>query len=206
MFARTASLPEVDHDPIVRLHDLSWSQYLALREMRGERATPRIAYASGEIELRSPGRNHEALKKRIARLLEAWADEMGVDLQAYGSWTLEREEAERAVEPDECYVLGDGDASVPDLALEVVWSSGGFDKLALYAPLGVREVWTWRAGTLAVHVLRDVAYVRASRSALFPSLDLDAMLAFVEEPNQSAAVRAWRALLRRAQSVSPLNG
>lgn len=197
MTSATAPLPTLEHDHIVLLHDLNWSQYEALRAMRGDRSSPRIAFLDGELELMSPSRNHEAIKSQLGRLLEAWAEERGVDLQSYGSWTLEGAAAQRAVEPDECYIVGAQPQDVPDLAIEVVWTSGGVDKLAIYASLGVGEVWVWQAGALSVHVLRDCAYLRAPRSALFPGLILDDMLRFVEVPNQSAAVRAWRALLRR---------
>lgn len=196
MTSATAPLPTQEHDHIVLLHDLNWSQYEALRAMRGDRSSPRIAFLDGELELMSPSRNHEAIKSQLGRLLEAWAEERGVDLQSYGSWTLEGARAQRAVEPDECYVVGAQAREVPDLAIEVVWTSGGVDKLAIYASLGVGEVWVWQAGALSVHVLRDGAYLRAPRSALLPGLILDDMLRFVEVPNQSAAVRAWRALLR----------
>ena len=198
MTRATAPLPAMEHDHIVLFHDLNWSQYEALRAMRGDRSSPRIAFLDGELELTRPSRNHEAIKSQLGRLLEAWAEERGVDLQSYGSWTLEGAAVQRAVEPDECYVVGAQPRDVPDLAIEVVWTSGGVDKLAIYASLGVGEVWVWQAGAISVHVLRDGAYLRAARSALLPGLILDEMLRFVEVANQSAAVRAWRALLRGA--------
>ena len=191
-----AHLPALGHDDIVMLHGLSWAQHEALRAMRGDRSIPRIAFLDGELELTRPSRNHEAIKSQLGRLLEAWAEERGVDLQSHGSWTLEGAAAQRAVEPDERYVVGAQPRDVPDLAIEVVWTSGGVEKLAMYASLGVGEVWVWQAGALSVHVLRDGAYLRSPRSALLPALDLDDLLRFVEVPNQSAAVRAWRGLLR----------
>jgi Uma2 family endonuclease len=200
MSALAERIPEAHHDRdhLVRLHDISWAQYETILAIRGDRSHPRIAYLEGELELMSPGRSHEAIKKRIARLLEAWAEEAGVDLEAFGSWTVKDELVQRGVEPDECYVVGVREAAVPDLAIEVVWTSGGLDKLSLYAPLGVREVWTWQAGALTVHALHKGAYVRAARSHLLPSLDLDLLLRFVDEPNQTAAVRAYRKRLRDA--------
>jgi hypothetical protein len=52
---------------------------------------------------------------------------------------LEDKQVERGVEPDECYVLGDvAEPARPDLAIEVVWSSGGINELEIYRKLGVR--------------------------------------------------------------------
>lgn len=124
-----------------------------------------MCYLAGELELMSPSRNHERIKAMFGRLLWVWAEERGVALNAYGSWTLKSEPDARGAEPDDCYVVGDRDAEVPDLAIEVVWTSGGLDKLAVYAPLGVREVWTWSEGRLAVHVLRAGRYVAATAGA-----------------------------------------
>ncbi|MEG4506483.1 Uma2 family endonuclease [Microcoleus sp. F6_B4] len=36
--------------------------------------------------------------------------------------------------------------AIPDLAIEVVFTSGGIDKLQLYKRLGIPEVWFWEDG------------------------------------------------------------
>ena len=95
-----------DHDSIVRLHDVPWDEFEGLIAARGESPTPRVAYLAGELELVSPSRNHEAIKSMFGRLIEAWAEETGVDLQAYGSWLIKKKRARRGAEPDECYVVG----------------------------------------------------------------------------------------------------
>src|SRR5262245_44322742 len=99
-----------DADQRVRLHGLSWDDYEALLAMRGESSAVRITYLEGEVELMSPGRPHETDKKRLGRLLEAWAEENGTVLEGFGSWTLKRREAERGAEADECYVIGRPDS------------------------------------------------------------------------------------------------
>jgi Uma2 family endonuclease len=88
------------------------------------------------------------------------------------------------------------DARLPDLALEVVHSPGGPDKLEVYRRLGVGEVWFWLRGELSVHVLRTKGYVRASRSALFQKLDLKQLARFVKHPSSARAPGLYRADLR----------
>jgi Uma2 family endonuclease len=113
-------------DDNIVLRDVTWADYQRLLEIRGDRPVPRLTYLEGALELMTPSRSHESLKSMIGRLVEAWCLEKGVGITPYGSWTLESKEAERGVEPDECYVLGD--AAEPercDLAIEVIWSSGG---------------------------------------------------------------------------------
>ena len=63
------------------LSGANWEAYERLLELRGERRVPRITYLEGQLELMSPSRYHEIDKKRLARLLEAWAEEKGIALE-----------------------------------------------------------------------------------------------------------------------------
>ena len=93
-------------DQRVRLHSISWSEYESLLAMRGEHSGVRITYLEGEVELVTPSIDHEALKKRLARLLEAYAEEKDLELEGYGSWTVKSGSKARGVEADECYTIG----------------------------------------------------------------------------------------------------
>jgi Uma2 family endonuclease len=190
-----------DRDQRVILYGVPWAQYEALLALRGEGAGVRMTYLQGALELMSPSINHEAIKTLVARLVEAYAEEANLPLNGYGSWTLRSEPKERGLEPDECYVLGTPEADVPDLAIEIAYSRGGLNKLDVYRGLGVREVWLWHEGSLAVYVLNAGAYERAAASALLPELDLELLLSFVDHRSQTASVRAYRQALR-ARGVS----
>jgi Uma2 family endonuclease len=183
-------------DERVHLRGVVWADYERLLAVRGESAVPRITYLDGEIELMNPATSHEWTKKMIARLLEAWADELAIELAAYGSWTIKNPERKRGLEPDECYILGRERKPRPDLALEVVVTSGGLNKLEVYRGLGVPEVWFWRRSAFSVHVLRGEQYASVAQSELLPALDLRLLARFVEHPSQSEAVREYRAVLR----------
>ena len=187
-------------DHFVYLH-VDWNGYQQLLAMRGESSVPRITYLEGTAELMSPSRYHEIDKTRFARLLETWSEIANVPLEGYGSWTLEDEEAERGAEADECYTVrrvAKSDRDRPDIAIEVVWTSGGIDKLEVYRKLGVREVWFYERGTLRFFALRregaDV-YREIPRSKLLPELPIDVLLTCMKEPDQTSAVRALRAAL-----------
>jgi len=186
-------------DDIIVLRDVTWADYQRLLEIRGERPVPRLSYLEGALELMTPSRPHESLKSMIGRLVEAWCLEKGPGITPYGSWTLESKAADRGVEPDECYVIGDvDDPDRPDLAIEVIWSSGGIDKLEVYRKLGVREVWIWKSGTIDVFVLRDANYVAVPRSEVVPGIDLATLLRFVDIRPMTRAVTEYRAAVREA--------
>jgi Uma2 family endonuclease len=160
-------------DQRIRLHDVPWSHYEILLAVKGDAPVPRISYLEGELELMSPSADHEMIKSRIRQLIEAYAAHRGIDLWPVGSWTVRKAPARRGVEPDECYTLGDPRMkSVPDLAVEVVWTSGGLDKLDIYRGLGVGEVWFWRDHQIDAYVLRDGAYQASAASEVLPGLDL----------------------------------
>ena len=182
-------------DQRIILNDISWWQYEALLAIRGDRPIPRVTYLNGALELMSPSRSHEALKTLIARLLEAYADVVGLELEGYGSMTMRSAPRARGVEPDECYAVG-GAKDHPDLAIEVIWTSGGLDKLDVYKGLKVREVWLWQDEVISIHVLRGDDYVTVERSVVLPDIDLSLFASFLDAETQTRAVREYRAALR----------
>jgi Uma2 family endonuclease len=155
-----------------------------------------VAYLDGALELMRPSRDHERLKSYIGRLIEAYALERGLDLSAYGSWTMRNSDKAGGLEPDECYIVGsDQSAERPDLAIEVVWTSGGIDKFEIYRRLSIPEVWIWRDGVITVYALRDDAYAAVEHSAQLPDIDLRLLTSFLDHPTAMQAVRAFRKAL-----------
>src|SRR5262249_9644779 len=117
-----------------------------------------------------------------------------------GSWTLQDQAVARAVEPDECYLFVGPreEATRPDLAIEVIWTSGSIKKLEIYRKLAVREVWIWHRGKLTAHALReDEIYEPVSESLVLPGIDLSQLAALLDQPTTSAAIRAYRDALRK---------
>lgn len=185
-------------DQRVTLRSATWKEYEALLAMRGENAVPRVTYLEGVLELMSPSRDHEQDKTLLARLVEAYAEELGIDLFGIGSWTLKREEAQRGAEPDECYSIGPlADDELPALAIEVVKTSGGISKLEVYRGLGVGEVWFWQDGHITVFVLQDDSYAEVAASRLLPAMDLCLLAELVSRGgSQLEAVRELRRRVR----------
>ncbi|HYQ17671.1 MAG TPA: Uma2 family endonuclease [Polyangiaceae bacterium] len=183
-------------DKIVVLNGLRWSDYQRMLEARGDQPLPRLAYLEGQLEIMTPAKPHEWLASRIGHLIAVWCLEMGIEFCAYGPWTLEKKEAERGVEPDECYVFGvEPGATRPHLAIEVVWTTGGLRKLDIYQKLGVQEVWFWRRGKLTAHVLSGEQYLEAATSSVLPGIDLSRMGQYLDRATTSQAIREYRSAL-----------
>jgi Uma2 family endonuclease len=109
-----------------------------------------------------------------------------------------RKKLAKGAEPDECYVIGPhkGPPKLPHLAIEVIWTSGGMNKLDIYAALGVREVWIWRRGKMVPYVLHGGAYKAATKSRIVSDVDLRLLAANVDTSvSTSVAIKRYRAAL-----------
>jgi Uma2 family endonuclease len=175
MITMATDIPRGEHidsaDQRLFMH-VSWSDYEALDAMRGERSNPRITFLDGAVDLMSPSNDHERISAWIGHLIGAYCRARHIGFQPYGSWTLKDQASKAAAEADQCFVLGPNQKPRPDLAVEVVWTSGGLDKLEVYRRLGVGEVWFWIHGAITVHVLDAGRYQERERSTCFPELDL----------------------------------
>lgn len=183
-------------DQRIVLHGLCWADFQALLAIRGERRY-RMAYLDGVVEIMGASRGHEGKKSMIGRLLEAYCLDRDVSITPYGSWHLDDKSEEAAAEPDECYVFAaDPKAkSSPDLAIEVVWTSGGINKLEIYRRLRIDEVWFWKHQELTVYGLGPDGYEVRERSAWVPDLDVALLCQLSEIEPLNEAVKQLRAAL-----------
>ena len=183
-------------DQRIVTYGAAWRDFEKQLALRGDSSGPRIAFLDGTLELMSPSKDHERIKSYIGRLIEAYALERDIDLSPYGAWTLKSAPRKAGLEPDECYLIGDQQKNLPDLAIEVVWTHGGIDKLEIYRRLKVREVWRWKDSRIEVYVLREEGYEKVEQSTVFPDLDVPRLGSFLDYPTAMQAVKAFRKALR----------
>lgn len=191
----------------ISLYDVSWEQYEIMLHIRGDRPSPRLSYCQGHLELMTTSSEHETNKKLIARLLELYALEKNLDLYSCGSVTLRNAFQSKGLEPDESYCLGSRQ-DIPDLAvviasrrdIEVIITSGGIDKLAIYQGLGVSEVWFWQEKNFTIYHLRENDYELIKSSELLPNLDLNLLATFVTPASEPQALREFRRAISVAES------
>ena len=195
----TVALALTAEDPEERFltTGVNWPQYERLLAMLGDRAPYRLTYLEGRLEIMSPSREHELLKKNISRLLEAYFEETRTRFWGLGSTTFRRQAQQGGTEPDECYCLGE-EKPLPDLALEVVVTSGGIDKLEVYRRLGVREVWFWHNQRFDVYHLHGEQYMQQSQSTLLPHLDLTMLAIYAVKSEPLEALLEYRGRLRQS--------
>lgn len=172
--------------------EISWVQYEQLLAQRANSLRYRVAYLDKTLEVMSPSRSHELIKKNIARLLEAYLDKEEIDYWGLGSITLRQPDQKAGKEPDECYCL-QTEKDFPDLAIEVIVTSGGIDSLQIYCRLGIPEVWFWQNNSLTIYCLNSAQeYEPKVNSSLLPNLDIKLLSQYVNISNPRLALKEFR--------------
>jgi Uma2 family endonuclease len=149
----------------------SWEQFKLIQ--KGFESAPgvRLFYYAGTIEILMPGREHELFGRVIGYLVVTFLVKRGIFFEPTGAMTQEKE-SEVSAQADESFCMGSAKA-IPDLSIEVIFGSGGVEKLARYRALGTREVWFWEDGVLALYHLRSTGYEQVERSQLEELRELD---------------------------------
>jgi Uma2 family endonuclease len=179
---------------------LTWREFKAVEQLLN-RPGYRLSFLDGILEIRRmPGEPHETVKERIGALLELYLLMAGFDFTPTGSMTLESEGVSAKREADKSYKLAPSRA-LPDLAIEVVFSSGGINKLEAYKRLKIKEVWLWEDGVLEVYHLRGegnaLHYERVSNSEEVKGIDLNLLLRCINMVNHVDAIKTFQQSLQK---------
>ena len=179
-------------------HGINWHQFKLIQEGFAGSPGVKLFYYNGTLEILMPGREHEIFKTLIGYLLETFFFEKGIKFEPTGSMTQESQEV-ASVQADESYCINES-KSIPDLSIEVVFTSGSPSKLARYKALGVPEVWFWEDGLFTLYHLQGGDYEHIYRSKLsgLKDLDLDLLTRCVlfAQTDSAEAVRKFRRQIR----------
>jgi Uma2 family endonuclease len=189
---------------------MTWRQYEAALGAFQEQAGLRITFIEGRLTLLSPTRRHDWHAKALGRLVEAVANGLGIEWETAGHATYRRKDIEVGVEGDDTYYFGahaelmrgprDIDLATqppPDLAIEVEVTHPADDAVAVWARLGVPEVWRLNTERWELTFgLRqdDGTYAPSPRSAGLPELEPGDVLAQLKLAEQLGSSR-WYAQL-----------
>lgn len=169
-----------DPEEIFVSSDISWENYEALLVKLEDNSHYHVTYLDGVLQIVSPSKRHEKIKTRLAFLIEFYLFKKQIKHTPMGSTTLKNRLQKAGAEPDECYCIGE-EKEIPDLAIEVVFTSGNIKKLETYRRLGVREVWFWENNFLKLYDLQEESqlvsqyiygYKQIQASELLPKLDI----------------------------------
>ncbi len=169
------------------IHNVTWEQLEEIDESLQDFPGLKLIYLDGLLEIMPIGEDHETVKSTMGILLENYLRARRIRFYRRGGPTLGRKEDGARNEPDESYSIGTR-GQYPDLVFEVVFSSGGVDRLEGYRRMGVKEVWFWDDGTLKIFALETAGYKEVENTRLIEDFPLQSFLKYINYHDQFDAV------------------
>ena len=213
----TVANPSRSLDQRIVLRGIDWQTYERILTDQADASAPRLTYDRGELEIVSPGTEHERENRRLQILVEDVAHELGIEVDNVGSMTYRREEFARGFEPNSSFYIEHeplvrGKCEIdphvdppPDLVIEIEASRSAIPKLPIYAALGVPEVWRCDAERVVVLRLVGGDYEEVAASGALPVLTAEAINELLGASRTLSRV-AWRTMVRdwaRARRSAP---
>jgi Uma2 family endonuclease len=188
----TAAKPRNQEAPGIVIADADWATYERFLTAIGDRPL-RCTYDSGRLEIMAPMRLHERERRLSSSIVERTAFLAKLPYEPCGSMTIRRQDLDRGFEPDECAYIRNAarmlqnrepDFTVdppPDLAIEIDLTSSSIDRLALYAKMGIPELWRYVDGAFQfLHLQTDRTYAVRDVSLNFPFLPVAELNRFID--------------------------
>jgi Uma2 family endonuclease len=181
----TSTQPPPDWQPSegrLLLRDVGWDDYEAMLEIVGERHI-RVTFDRGTMEVTMPSQRHEQAAQLLGLFVPILAEELELPYEPLGMTTWRKPEAEKGLEPDQCYYIQNRavvrerevlDLEVdppPDVAIEVDITSSSLNRMGIYAELCVPEVWRYDGHSVTMFALQaNCTYAPCAESLSFPGL------------------------------------
>lgn len=193
------------------LNEVPWDDYEQLLAHLGDSAGVRVSYDQGRLEIMSPSSKHEKFALLIPLLVFTAGEELDVVIEGLGSTTYKQEWLAKGVEPDGCFYVSSAEAIIgkeridlrsdppPDIVVEIDISHDSTRKLAIYAGMGVPEVWRYDGKRSHIYQLVGQDYVAVDTSKVLPVFTPDVLARFLEQgirEGQTATKRSFRNWLR----------
>ena len=177
----TANLPInrdrfAQKDQILTITGANWLDYQKFESP--EYPGYRVSYFNGEITIVSPGRNHERIAEVINRLIIAYCEKYTIQDFPFGQTRLNLS-GQAGREPDIAYAFN-SDKKLPDLVVEVIFSSGDLETLKLsYQKIGISELWIWQDNKITFYYLKQDNYIVIKSSKTLDAIESESFIKYV---------------------------
>ncbi len=163
-------------DQILTITGATWQDYQQFEAE--EYPGYRVSYLNGEITIMSPGRNHEKIAEVISRLIIAYCEKFEIQDFPFRQTRLEAKDY-AGKEPDVAYAFNT-DKELPDLVVEVIFSSGNLNNLkASYQAIGISELWIWQDNQITFYSLDQDHYTEIEFSKILKKISAKSLVKFV---------------------------
>jgi Uma2 family endonuclease len=192
-----------------REEDVVWEEYEELLMDLSETSSVRVFYDQGRMEIMSPLPAHEIPVGVLTHLIIILCYELDIEIRSFGSSTLKLKKKNKGAEPDNSFYIQNAAAVIgrmdldlqfdlpPDLVIESDLTSSSLDRFAVYAALGVPEIWRVFNRRVEIWTLANNAFTEANNSLAFSFLTADVLNQFLAqglvegERKASRALRDW---------------
>jgi Uma2 family endonuclease len=206
------------------MHDVSWSRYEQLLIEHAGASNRRLTYDRGTLEIMAPLYGHERCNRLINDLVSTLALQLDIEYENAGSTTFKREDLAKGFEPDSCFYVQNAERIAgktelnlhtdppPDVVVEVEITHSALDKLAIFAAVGVPEVWRCDGERIQVLCLREGSYAEQEQSLAFPMLTAERLTQFLQTSGEMPrtawlrSVRDWARAQREAGDAATESG
>jgi len=195
--------------------DADWAFYQSV--LNDDRDfSKKIVFDGETVEMMTKSHEHESMSRFVHLIVVEVALALDVPIHSGGSTTLQREDLEKGLEPDECFWIAHAldmtgkkrlDLGVdppPDLVVEVDVTHAVVDRADVYAAMGIPELWQCRLGRFRASKLVDGKWVPTEYSLAFPALKVEDIGKFVSrlwDEGQTRIlrdVRTWAETLKKS--------
>ena len=164
------------NDQVLTITGATWLDYHNFDSL--EYPGYRVSYFNGEITIVSPGRNHERIAAVINRLIVAYCEKYELQDFPFGQTRL-NVWGRAGREPDLAYAF-DSDKNLPDLVVEVIFSSGDIETLkSSYKNIGIGELWIWKENEITFYCLDRDNYIAIAASKLLTAIESESLVEYV---------------------------
>ena len=164
------------NDQILTITGAKWQDYQNFDSI--EYPGYRVSYFNGEITIVSPGRNHERIAAVINRLIIAYCEKYELQDFPFGQTRLNAW-GQAGREPDLAYAFN-SDKDLPDLVVEVIFSSGDIETLkSSYKNIGIRELWIWKENKMTFYYLDGDNYMVLQTSAILTTIKSESFVNYI---------------------------
>jgi len=199
------------------MYDADWATYSHFLKLFAESPTAKLTYDRGVLEIMSPSLQHDEDSRAFVYFMQILAEEWGLPLKAAGSTTMRRKLKQAGLEADECFWLVNAPRMAgrrqldlsrdppPDLAVEVeLPRRSKLNRMALYARLGVPEVWRLGKKGLAFFQRDGSTYQLVATSVAFEGLTPAIVEKFLDKAAEAGDVlgvlREFRQIVRKIRA------
>src|SRR5262245_3188557 len=209
-YSIVSQLPE---DTEVIFHGATWEEYEELLDLVGEAAGLRISYNNGTLKVMSLSPEHEKYVRFIERLISTLSLRLRINIVSFGSAMMRKRRDAKGNEPDACFYIQTAamignrielDFSIdppPDMVVEVDIHHDSTNNDAIYAALGVTEIWRYDGWAATIFHLKGDNYVEAETSHALPMITSAILTEYVARMRQEGEFAAIIAFDEWLQSL-----